>query len=55
MSARAHNLQDMVEYLEAQIMDSDAYDFTQIMDETEKYIQKSKALIPPRPIQMQDG
>lgn len=54
MAARAHNLTDMVEYIESEITDSAEYDETQIMDETQKYLAKSKALVPLRPIHMQD-
>ena len=30
MTARSHNLSDMVEYIESEIMDSEEHDFTQI-------------------------
>lgn len=55
MTARAHNLTDMVEYLESELIQSDEYDFTQICDETELHLQKSKSLVPLRPIHLQDG
>ena len=55
MTARAHNLSDMVEYIESEIMDSDEYDFSTIMDETEKYLARSKALVPLRPLHQADG
>jgi len=55
MAARAHNLTDMVEYIESEMTDNAEYDETAIMDETQKYIAKSKALVPLRPISMQDG
>ena len=52
MAARAHNLTDMVEYIETEMQESDEYDEVQIMDETAKYLAKSKALVPLRPINM---
>lgn len=55
MTARAHNLSDMVEYIESEIMDSEEYDFSTIMDETEKYLARSKALVPLRPLHTADG
>lgn len=55
MAARAHNLTDMVEYIETELTESEEYDETQIMDETAKYLAKSKALVPLRPINLQDG
>ena len=55
MAARAHNLTDMVEYIESEMTDNAEYDETAIMDETQKYIARSKALVPLRPISMQDG
>lgn len=55
MTARAHNLTDMVEYIETELMKSDEYDCTQIFDETDKHLAKSKALLPLRPIRLQDG
>ena len=55
MTARAHNLFDMVEYIESEIMDSEDLDFSQIADETEKYMAKSKALIPLRPLHLEEG
>ena len=55
MAARAHNLTDMVESIETELQESDEYDETQIMDETAKYLAKSKALVPLRPINLQDG
>ena len=45
----------MVEYIESEMTDNAEYDETAIMDETQKYIAKSKALVPLRPISMQDG
>lgn len=55
MTARAHNLTDMVEYIESEIMDSDDYDISTVMDETEKYLARSKALVPLRPLHNTDG
>ena len=55
MAARAHNLTDMVEYIETEMTESEDYDETSIMDETQKYLAKSKALVPLRPINMSDG
>ncbi len=55
MTARAHKLDDMVEYIESEIMDSEEHDFSTIADETEKYLACSKALIPCRPLHLQDG
>ena len=55
MAARAHNLTDMVEYIESEMTESEEYDETSIMDETQKYLSKSKALVPMRPINMNDG
>ena len=55
MTARAHNLSDMVEYIESEIMDSEKHDFSQIADETEKYLARSKALLPARPLHLDDG
>ena len=52
MAARAHNLTDMVEYIESELTESAEYDETQIMDETAKYLAKSKALVPLRPINL---
>jgi hypothetical protein len=52
MTARAHNLTDMVEYLESELQQSEEYDFMQILDETEKHLQKSKTLLPLRPIHL---
>lgn len=55
MTARAHNLSDMVEYIESEIMDSEEHDFATIADETEKYLARSKALVPLRPLHLGDG
>lgn len=55
MAARAHNLTDMVEEIESEMTDNADFDETAIMDETQKYIAKSKALVPLRPINMQEG
>ena len=55
MTARAHNLSDMVEYIESEIMDSDEHDFATIADETEKYLARSKALVPCRPLHLTEG
>lgn len=55
MTARAHNLSDMVEYIESEIMDSDEYDLSTIMDETAKFTERAKALVPLRPLHMADG
>ena len=55
MAARAHNLTDMVEYIESELTESEEYDETAIMDETAKFLAKSKALVPLRPINLQDG
>ena len=54
MAARAHNLTDMVEYIESEMTESEDYDETQIMDETQKYIERSKALVPVKPINAQE-
>jgi len=54
MSARAHNLTDMIEHLEQELTESADYDQLQVFDETEKYLAKSKALLPLRPISLQD-
>ena len=32
LAARSHNLHDMVEYIESEIMDSEEHDLTQIME-----------------------
>jgi len=45
----------MVEYIESEIMDSEEHDFSTIADETEKYLARSKALIPLRPLHLDDG
>jgi hypothetical protein len=45
-------LGDMVEYIESEIMDSEEHDFSTIADETEKYLARSKALIPCRPLHL---
>lgn len=55
MTARAHNLSEMVEYIESEIMDSDEHDFSTIADETEKYMARAKALVPCRPLNLADG
>lgn len=55
MTARAHNLSDMVEYIESEIMDSEEHDFSTIADETEKYLARAKALVPARPLHLEDG
>ena len=55
MTARAHNLSDMVEYIESEIMDSEEHDFATIADETEKYLSRAKALAPCRPLHLADG
>jgi len=55
MTARAHNLSDMVEYIESEIMDSETHDFAQIADETEKFLARSKALVPCRPLHLAEG
>ena len=55
MTARAHNLSDMVEYIESEIMDSEKHDFSLIADETEKYLSKAKALVPCRPLHLAEG
>lgn len=55
MAARAHNLTDMIEYLEQELMDSDQFDQMQIMDEAEKYVSRSKALVPLRPLWADDS
>lgn len=55
MTARAHNLSDMVEHIESQIMDSEEHDFAQIADETEKYLARAKALVPLRPLHLEEG
>mmetsp|Transcript_18364 Transcript_18364/g.22890 ORF Transcript_18364/g.22890 Transcript_18364/m.22890 type:complete len:227 (+) Transcript_18364:2251-2931(+) len=55
MTARAHNLSDMVEYIESEIMDSEEHDFSTIADETEKYLARSKALAPCRPLHLGEG
>lgn len=55
MTARAHNLSDMVEYIESEIMDSEEHDFATIADETEKYLARSKALVPCRPLHLSEG
>ena len=52
MAARAHNLTDMVEYIESELTESEEYDETAIMDETAKFLAKSKALVPLRPISL---
>ena len=55
LSARAHNMHEMVEYIESEIMDSEQYDLSQIMEQTEKYLPKAKALVPLRPVRTADG
>ena len=48
-------MHDMVEYIESEIMDSEQYDLTQIMEQTERYLPKAKALVPARPLNLDDG
>lgn len=55
LSARAHNLHEQVEYIESKIMDSEEYDLSKVMEQTEKYLGRAKALLPVRPIQTSDG
>lgn len=50
LSARTHNLTDMVEFIEQEMQDSQTIDAMQVMDETEKLLKKGKALAPLRPI-----
>lgn len=52
LAARSHDLHDMVEFIEQEMQDSQTVDATAVMDETEKLLVKSKALIPLRPVSM---
>ena len=36
-------------------MDSEEHDFAQIADETEKYLARAKALVPLRPLHLEEG
>lgn len=50
LAARSHNLADMVEFIESEMQESATIDCTTVMDETEKLLLKSKALVPLRPL-----
>jgi hypothetical protein len=50
LAARTHNLVDLVEFIEAEMQESVTIDCVAVMDETEKLMKKSKALVPLRPL-----
>lgn len=55
LAARSHNLTDMVEYIEQEMQGSSQVDAIQVMDETETLIKKGKALVPLRPISLEQN
>ena len=54
MSAKAHGLHQLTEQLEQKIQDDPKYDELAIFDESEKFTKKSQALIPLRPLNLDD-
>lgn len=50
MAARVHGLEEMVEFLEQEMADSDQYDHLSIMDEAEKYQARARMLTPLQPL-----
>ena len=59
MTARAHGLDEFTKTLENTLIESEEYDHERIFKEAEKYAgnqsQRAKALLPLRPIFLQDG
>lgn len=51
LTARSHNLTDLVEVIEQEMQDNDSIDAMQVMDETSEYCKRGKALIPMQPCQ----
>lgn len=50
LMAKSHGLTEQANTLEQTLIDSDEYDHEKIIAQAEKYSQKSKTLIPLRPI-----
>lgn len=55
LSARAHGLTDMIEFLEQEMADSDQYDHLAVIDEADKFADRGKTLLPLRPMDMQQA
>ena len=55
MAARSHGVADMVEFIEQEMQESKTIDAVAVMDETEKLLKKSKALVPLRPVIVNSG
>lgn len=55
LAAKAHGLDEMVEFLGQEMQDSTEYDHLDVIDQTNEFITKGKTLLPLKPINLKEA